>query len=240
MVGSNICKFSSHIILPPSFFYIYCYLTVPSYLQCISLPNCPTTHHPPPTIHHPLPPTTPYHTLPTNHSLPHTPHHPLPTTHSPPPTPYHTLPTTHSLPHTPHYPLPTTHSPLPTTTNHHPLPTPHHPQLINRDPEFRLGCSSASRDQAVTEIKEHAFFSNTPMDPDEEVYIYRTIVTLQNLLVVLIWQLWLLVLELVNLPIHCLAANTLCIMRLKFISSNNFYIAGLPVQVHTNKILVYT
>ena len=45
------------------------------------------------------------------------------------------------------------------------------PQLIHRDPEFRLGCSSGSvsPNQAVSEIKEHAFFSTTPMDPDEEV-----------------------------------------------------------------------
>ncbi|CAI8043945.1 Protein kinase 2 [Geodia barretti] len=44
-------------------------------------------------------------------------------------------------------------------------------KMINRDPEFRLGCSSAAnRDQAVSEIKDHAFFSNTPMDPDEEMF----------------------------------------------------------------------
>lgn len=42
-------------------------------------------------------------------------------------------------------------------------------QLINRDPEFRLGCGGSNQAQAVMEIKEHAFFSTTPMDPDEVV-----------------------------------------------------------------------
>ena len=42
-------------------------------------------------------------------------------------------------------------------------------QLINRDPDFRLGCGGSSQAQAVLEIKEHTFFSTTPMDPDEEV-----------------------------------------------------------------------
>ena len=42
-------------------------------------------------------------------------------------------------------------------------------QLISRDPEFRLGCGGSNHSQAVIEIKEHAFFSAAPMDPDEEV-----------------------------------------------------------------------
>jgi len=42
----------------------------------------------------------------------------------------------------------------------------HNLQLINRDPEFRLGCGTSNQAQAVM---EHSFFSNTPMDPDEEV-----------------------------------------------------------------------
>ena len=45
----------------------------------------------------------------------------------------------------------------------------HNLQLINCDPEFRLGCGTSNQAQAVMEIKEHSSFSNTPMDPDEEV-----------------------------------------------------------------------
>ena len=44
-----------------------------------------------------------------------------------------------------------------------------HSQLIEKDPEMRLGYSDdATRMQSAAEIKEHNFFSVLPVDPDEE------------------------------------------------------------------------
>lgn len=42
-------------------------------------------------------------------------------------------------------------------------------RLINKDPDFRLGCASGGcHKQSAQEIKDHSFFSQAPMDPDEE------------------------------------------------------------------------
>ena len=72
----------------------------------------------------------------------------------------HTHTNTHAHPHT------HTHTHTHTQTHTH---THTHTKLINRDPDFRIGCSSGTcHTRSAAEIKEHPFFSQIPMDPDEE------------------------------------------------------------------------
>ena len=47
------------------------------------------------------------------------------------------------------------------------------PQLINRDPDFRLGCSGGSERPSAREIREHSFFSQAPIDVEEEAQLAR-------------------------------------------------------------------